>query len=260
MGSLFQPGTRPGTGPGREAGRENVDPETLVVQARNSDENGKRVREYLLQKYTPFIMGVASRVSGRYLELGRDDEAGVGLRAFNEAIDTYDHGSGRNFLAFAEMVIRRRLYDFFRKRSRWSREVPLTHYDREDEDGNTYNYVDKESSYRAYAEAVEVEERRAEILELARELHNYGISFQDLARVCPKHEDARRRAVEAAREVAADPELLNYLRHRRTLPLKALEERVRVSRKTLERQRKYIIAATLVLAGDFQYLREYLSF
>lgn len=45
----------------------------------------------------------------------------------------------------------------------------------------------------------------------------------------------------------------------KSLPLKELVDEVGVSRKTLERQRKYIIAIALVLIGDFELLREYIA-
>ena len=65
--------------------------------------------------------------------------------------------------------------------------------------------------------------------------------------------------MEVARILANDPELLKYLTHRKALPLKELEKVVKVSRKTLERQRKYIITLTLILVGEFHYLQEYLK-
>jgi len=59
--------------------------------------------------------------------------------------------------------------------------------------------------------------------------------------------------------VAEDPALAGHLLNRRELPLKQLERRVDVSRKTLERQRKYIIAVALLLLEDFIYLRGYIA-
>jgi len=59
--------------------------------------------------------------------------------------------------------------------------------------------------------------------------------------------------------VAGQPELAQHLLTRRELPLKQLEEQVGVSRKTLERQRKYIIAVTLILLEDFYHLRRYIG-
>jgi RNA polymerase sigma factor len=59
--------------------------------------------------------------------------------------------------------------------------------------------------------------------------------------------------------VAANPLFRQYLQERKALPLKALEKSVETSRKTLERHRKYIIAAALMLMGDYDYLAEYIG-
>jgi RNA polymerase sigma factor len=43
------------------------------------------------------------------------------------------------------------------------------------------------------------------------------------------------------------------------LPIKELLEVAEVSRKTLERNRKYIIAVAIIHNGPYPYLREYLQ-
>ena len=90
-------------------------------------------------------------------------------------------------------------------------------------------------------------------------LSEYGVRLSELVKISPKHQDARDRALEVARILANDPELLKFLTQRKALPLKELEKVVKVSRKTLERQRKYIITLTLILVGEFHYLQEYLK-
>ena len=43
------------------------------------------------------------------------------------------------------------------------------------------------------------------------------------------------------------------------IPIKELDTKVDVSKKTLERNRKYIIALVLILSGDYVYLKDYLK-
>jgi RNA polymerase sigma factor len=43
------------------------------------------------------------------------------------------------------------------------------------------------------------------------------------------------------------------------LPIKQLEKMVDVSRKTIERNRKYIIAIALILASDYVYMKDYIK-
>ncbi|MNY66116.1 RNA polymerase sigma factor SigI [compost metagenome] len=45
---------------------------------------------------------------------------------------------------------------------------------------------------------------------------------------------------------------------KRMLPIKELLAQVKVSRKTLERNRKFIIAVALIYQGPYPYLRDYL--
>ncbi len=79
-----------------------------------------------------YIVGLPSvfsagcvRIVPQYLVLGRDDEASIAMIAFNEAIDAYSSdGGGASFLSFAEIVIKRRMVDFFRRQARRADEIP----------------------------------------------------------------------------------------------------------------------------------------
>jgi len=230
----------------------------LLVAAQAGD---AKSREECIRKYTPFILSTVSRLAGRYVELGVDDEAGVGLVAFNEAIDAFNRDRGAGFLTFSQTVIKRRLIDHLRKRSLHSREIPLSALVPESEEPGTAELGDSQSLAGAleYSKRVEDEERAEEILLYSRRLEEFGIRFQELVTISPKHEDARVNAIRAARVVANEPEFLRYLLDRHELPLRALEKRVSISRKTLERQRKYIISVVLIFSGDFEYLRQYVE-
>jgi RNA polymerase sigma factor len=232
---------------------ENLD-ERLWAAARAGD---REARERLLAAYRPFVRRVAARAAGRYLVDGQDEEVSIGLIAFNEAIERYDGERGASFLAFAEMVIRRRLVDHYRSRGR-QRDVPLSTYDREDEEGFVENPIVRAADVDAWQRAEEDEARRLEIEAYKAALAAYGIDLRTLVAASPKHADARASAQAAARQVAADPELWRQLESTRRLPIKELAERTGLSRKTLERQRTYIVAVAVALAGPFEHLHAYL--
>ena len=90
-------------------------------------------------------------------------------------------------------------------------------------------------------------------------LSHYKLSFQELVEQSPKHEDARINAIKIAETIVNSQELLNYLNEKKRLPIKKLEKQVHVSRKTIERNRKYIIAICLIMIGDYVYLQDYLK-
>lgn len=214
-------------------------------------------RENLIRKYRPFLLRVSSQVSRRYIDASADDEFSIALLAFNEAIDGFDL-SKSSFLSFAETVIRRRLIDYFRSQNAQAKGVPWTDFDVVDEEDNVTNYAEITSSVQAYELEEEQSLRRQEIEEYAGALENYGITFSELVKVSPKHRDARASGIEVAQVIVSEEQLLSYVREKHALPLKLLEERVSVSRKTLERQRKYILAMVVLLEGEYRMLHEYL--
>lgn len=228
----------------------------LVEQAQNGD---NLIREQLISDYRPFYLRVASNVARKYLVLGRDDEASIAMSAFDEAITAYNPNAGASFLSFAEIVIKRRLVDLFRRKARRQNEVPISSLETEDNEEGIMRKIESKEALGTIQLQREAEERREEIFRLNQLLSDYGVLFSELVKISPKHQDARDRALEVARILASNPKLLEYLTRRKSLPLKELEKLVDVSRKTLERQRKYIITLTLILVGEFRYLQEYLK-
>lgn len=226
----------------------------LLEPARQGD---KQAREDLLRQYTPLVLRVGSQVSGRYLQVGRDEEVSVGLLALNEAIDRFDPDRGASFISFAEIVIKRRLIDYYR-RQKGQGEIPLSELETEDDEGNLLTTVEHNEAIDRYAREQEAENRKHEIIRYTKRLAEFGIKFSELVEICPKHEDARERAIEAARLVATNPLFTQHMLTKKELPLKQLEDQVGVSRKTLERQRKYIIAVALIMVEDFYHLKRYI--
>lgn len=250
MGFLFQKNS---------INRDTADCGRQVLEAQSGN---TEAREHLIRSYTPFVLKTASRISGRYVRAGEDDEVSISLMAFNEAIDCFDTGKNSSFLGFAETVIRRRLIDYFRKESAVGRKtVPLSSFEQEDAENpeGTLYHLESRQSVEQFQEDVAAAERKEEIIHFTRKLKDFGITFQELVAISPKHEDARVRAMEVAAVIAGDKEMTAHLLAKKELPLKLLENKVGISRKTLERQRKYIIAIILVMINDFDYLKQYIA-
>jgi RNA polymerase sigma factor len=213
----------------------------------------KQIRESIIAKYTPFILKTASDFTGRYINAGIDEEYSIGLIAFNEAIDSFDSKRGVSFFAFARIVIRRRLMDHVSRQNKNTLEVSIQTLEEQNP------YIEYGISIDRYKQTYEQENRRLEIEDYSRALQEFDISFDSLVDAAPKKKDARSRAVEAARIVAESPQLLEYLTKHRQLPLAEILCKASVSRKTLERHRKYIIAIVLILSGDYYYLKDYIQ-
>ncbi|WP_243239449.1 RNA polymerase sigma-I factor [Sulfobacillus harzensis] len=215
----------------------------------------QEARNQLIQDYTPFVMKVASQKTGRFLRPGVDEEISVALLAFNEAITAYDGGRG-SFLSFSQTVIQRRLVDYFRRDRSRQHEVALSDFEEDDDRPHEPNPLDR-LAQSTWTLVEEQEARRQEIVEYQAILARYDIAFSDLVKVAPKHRDSRDRAIQLARAVARDPVRAGALRERGELPVKALVEEFGVSRKLIERNRKYIVAVALILMHDFPHLQGY---
>ncbi|WP_214659061.1 RNA polymerase sigma-I factor [Candidatus Formimonas warabiya] len=234
----------------------------LATLLESAQAGHRDAREKIIKRFHPLVIKTASSLSGRYIDTARDDEISIGMLAINQAIDTFKPQGGTSFFSYAEMLIKRRLIDYYRKEQRLSKAVPfscLGPMNEQEENQNTISQIEHNLAMIEFQKKQEEIERREEIKQYTKRLKEYGIALTDLVANSPKHEDARLRALEVARLVATRSELKLHLEMKKELPLKQIEELVAVSRKTLERQRKYIIAMTIVICGEFNYLKEYLQ-
>jgi len=239
------------------AGESQQSPEAVVT--RIAAEGDPVLRDTFIAAYRPYIAKAVSRFCKRYIDPTRDDEFAIALSAFNEAIDQFSPTAGRSFLGFAETVIRRRLIDYVRKEQRHAKSVPWSAFDAEDEDAFGANPIENAEAMAGYEQERLAELRRGEIEAFAARLARYGVSFLELADKSPKHSDSREMLFGIGRLLAEDRLLFAQLETKRQLPIKELTEICSVSRKTLERNRKFIIAAALIIAGDYPHLHEYIK-
>jgi len=238
-----------------ESGHKADSLNRLIKQAQDGD---RTTRERLIADYRPFILKVTSRFCKRYVDPSRDDEFSISLIAFDEAISQFSPESGRSFAGFAETVIRRRLIDHVRKEQRHIRSLPAGSFQMEEEEETFYSLAFNRQAVLRFNQDQEAEERRQEIMEFTAELAAYGIRFADLAESSPKHEDSRILLQGIAAKLAKQDRLFSVLLATRRLPVKELTELSGVSRKTIERNRKYLIAVSLLVHGRYPYLKHYI--
>lgn len=214
-------------------------------------------REELLATHRDWVLRVLSRACRRVVR-EQDDEFSIGLLALNEAIDSYQVERAAAFTTFAEQVIRRRLIDWQRKENRRP-EVVWSGLVGDEESDSPAELITASASQLAYQLSEEANERQMEILRLDQELKSFGVRFGELPRIAPKHKDARRAAMQVAQQLAERADLMERLQRSRSLPLQTLQSVASVSRKTLERQRKYIITLAIILVGDYPLIRSFIE-
>jgi RNA polymerase sigma factor len=207
--------------------------DNMVVQVKDDE----TALEDFVKSQEGFIIKAASRTSKHYITRS-DDEWSIALSAFVEAVEKYDLEKG-SFIAFAELLIRRRLIDWFRINSRNNEVIHVEDIENEPDTSR------------------ESDEIKLEIRALEEDLRLYGISFMDLADASPKAQKTRDACRKAINWIIENPLIINQMKESNQLPIKIIENNSGVPRKILERHRKYIIAVVEILAGDYPWLNEY---
>ncbi|MFD3447822.1 RNA polymerase sigma-I factor [Microbacteriaceae bacterium 4G12] len=214
-------------------------------------QSGKGDQEAFISKYRPFILKAVSSVSKKYIT-EHDDEYSIGLFAFHQAIEQYSYKKGKSFFAFAELLIKRDVIDFIRKEVRHN----LVFLKEEQQEDDVF---EMKMSLTEYLQEIENESRKEEILHFEKMLSQFHITLSELVKESPKHRDTREHIMRVVKIVLNEENMINELFKKKKLPLKQLEEKVEVSRKTLERHRKYIIAMCIIFMNDYLYIKEYIK-
>ncbi|MDF2790939.1 MAG: polymerase sigma factor SigI [Neobacillus sp.] len=230
---------------------------TLEESVRLIQQGDHSLLNEIIEDYKPFIAKNVSSVCKRYI-YETDDEFSIGLIAFNEAIEKYSAEKGSSLLSFAEVIIKRRVIDYIRKQTKNQHvSIDLTYSSFEEESAGMV--IVNELSLEEYKKKSDEEIRKDEIIQFQTLLTSFDLSFSDLIENSPKHADARENAIKVAKLLVENRELRDSLYEKKRLPIKQLEKMVNVSRKTIERNRKYIIAIALILSSDYVYLNDYLK-
>ncbi|MDQ0198358.1 RNA polymerase sigma factor SigI [Neobacillus ginsengisoli] len=232
--------------------KRTLEESVILIQQGNSS-----ILNEIIQAYKPFIAKTVSSVCKRYI-YETDDEFSIGLIAFNEAIEKYSSERGSSLLSFSEVLIKRRVIDYIRKQTKNQHiSIDITTADQEDESAGTI--IVNELSLEDYKKKADEQLRKEEIVHFQQLLNSFDLSFGDIVKNSPKHADARKNAILVAKILVENSELKDFLYEKKRLPIKQLEKMVDLSRKTIERNRKYIIAIVLILSSDYVYMKDYLK-
>ena len=227
----------------------------MAVDAKNSEDTLNQ----LVIENNSFILRCASKTCKRFITES-DDEYEVALVAFCEAVRTFNPGTG-HFTAFAALVIRRRLMDYFDSQSRRSREIAagsaMTWENSEDQPTGVIAEVQQKIVQENQPDAHTIKD---EIEALGTVLNDYGFSFFDLAEASPKAEKTKHCCARAVNWMLAVVDRILNMRKTHSLPVAAIVKALEIARKIIERHRRYIIAATEILDGDYPHLAEYMDY
>jgi len=221
-------------------------------------------REQLIEDYIPFIIKVVSKVTGgKYIDIKNSDEFSIGLSAFNEAIDCFNIEKQKSFLRFSEQVIKRRLIDYIRKNKKYRNVYPFTYFNDIDDEGNEEEFLGEryQVTYLGgkHENNLEQFETNAEILTLRENLAKFGITLETLVECSPKHKDSKKSAIKVAKILSEQDNLFQELCRNKRIPMGELLKAIDVTKRTIERNRKFIIAVSLILRSDLSIVKDYVK-
>ncbi len=222
--------------------------EEMILRIKNGEDG---LRDVLIQDNWKHIMYLVSKMTGK---VAYDSyEFSVALQAFNEAIDTYDTAKNAGFSSFSNLVVNRRIIDYMRSMGKYKNEYPETYFEK---DGESKVLDIPDQAQQIQLRDVEIQE---EILKFSRDLQSFGISYPDLDRISPKHKETRLLCASMAKMLIDSTQLTDRLLAGRRLPVAELCAYFNLSRKTVERHRKYIITLCLVMVSDMEVIKSYLE-
>lgn len=231
-----------------------MDENSINVVIRRIADGETDLRDDLICKYKPFIKKEVANYIRHFHDIENTDEFSIGLLAFNEAIDCYNEAKSNNFFKFCSLVIKRRLNDYLKSniKSKYNT-IPFTYF--ENEESRNFEEIYNSNSTNQYEEY----EILSELRDFKAKLKGFGITMNDLLITAPKHRDSKRFCINIAKELAGNKDLFYKLDKKGTFPKSELLKLVKVNKNTLERNRKFIIAAALIIGNGYDLLRNYIE-
>jgi len=199
-------------------------------------QKNKIARNEYIAEHKNFILATASKILNRYIE-ETDDAYSVALIAFDEAITKYNPNRG-SFISFAALNIRNRLIDEYRKEDKNT--IPFSSLSKENSDGEHEHFDISDKNEIMSDAAIELEMLKTELLK-------YGFGIFDIPKDTPKSLKTKQAIDSVIGFTVVNYEIINSLRKNKEIPSKLIAEATGVKPKLLERHRKYIIAATVLL-------------
>jgi RNA polymerase sigma factor len=228
-----------------------IDSQAVYVKS-----NEQALRQFVENHYA-FIIKKASTTMKKSITT-HDDAWSIALGAFIQAIQDYSFDKG-SFLSFAELVIHRKCIDYMRSQYKYQQEflVNPKSFDGEQEEDefSSMHQVIAQKASKSINDDLKLEIEAANAI-----FQNYEFRFIDLADCSPKADKTKSSCAQIVAYLLKNAILLQELRVSKQLPIKILEKNTKVPRKIIERHRKYIIAASEILSGEFPYLSEFLRY
>lgn len=95
---------------------------------------------------------------------------------------------------------------------------------------------------------------------LTQELDSFGFSFKDVSDTSPKKEKEQWKCEDALQVLTEDDKLMQLMFKKGYLPVKTLAKYSKIPQKLLEAHEGYIVAAALIMTGNYPILQSFLRY
>lgn len=213
----------------------------------------------LIGQYLPFIKSETAKFINRPPIVGHDDELSIAMIAFHEAIQSYDREKG-SFFSLAALIIRNRLIDYWRANKKHNQVISLETKVMHNSEGSNITVGDQlVDESQDTEETVRLQATQDEIKELSEQMVDFGVSLSDIAENSPKQERTVEACQQAITIACKNEEIMTEFLRLKRLPMKQIVESSGVSKKTLERHRKYLVTMLLIYSNGYEIIRGHLS-
>ncbi len=225
----------------------------IVERIKNGD---SQLKEKFIEDYIPFILNVISNFyTSKRVDLKSSDEYSIGLMAFDEAIEKFDHSRSRSFLKFAEMVIKRRMVDYFRNTSSVSKnEIPFSYFS-----SKSGTELEEKLNMSCVDSGTSRYELVCELEDFSKQMEAYGLDIRKLPDYMPKHKDSKQMCINIAKKIVENRQIFNKLKTKKYIQMKELTKIIDVHPKTVERNRAFIICLCIIYENDYGNFKAYLN-
>lgn len=198
------------------------------------------LRDRFIEENKTMIMKVVSQVLSKSAIPANSKEYEAAITAFNYCIDHYDFNDNDSFAAYSEKIIKEWLYHFLWEGSSNS----SSSIDPANDDSKEYLYRNFEN--------------KDEIIIFKQKLWEFGITLRDLFFLGPREVDQIMFSLKVASSIADNQTLFNSMFNLKSIPLDDLDERFKMQRKLIDKNKEYIIALAIILKSDLKVLKSYL--
>jgi RNA polymerase sigma factor len=230
--------------------------DTIELAVEDIKRGNSRLRNDFIENYKPFIKKIVMEIKGdiTFNSVESTDEFSIALIAFNESIEKYKKERNVNFLTFVVIVIKSRIYNYLKSNNRLKK-----YNDGKDIFIDDLN-IEKNNILSQKIISESEENITSELKDFENELKRFKITIDDLIEDSPKHKDSRELCIKIVNKIIDESNLLNLILYKYKFPKNKIIKLAGVNRKTIERNRKFIIAAVFIIGNGFESLKNFINY